>query len=112
MSDLFENSEDRFSRDMAQIKVIVFQVILLGKFNAQGLGPDHELLVRVTKGKPNLTCHDEPTRRVSNQVGQKPHLHSWRYKMGDMKPDFFICENKDADQLRGNREADHSLCFR
>ena len=28
------------------------------------------------------------------------------------KPDFFICENKDADQLRGNREADQRLCFR
>lgn len=26
------------------------QVVLLGKFNAQGLGPDHELLVRCTKG--------------------------------------------------------------
>ena len=23
-----------------------------------------------------------------------------------------ICENKDADQLRGNREADQCLCFR
>ena len=31
---------------------IKFQVILLGKFNAQGLGSDHELLLRVTKGKP------------------------------------------------------------
>ena len=28
------------------------------------------------------------------------------------KPDFCICENKDADQLRGNREADRRLCFR
>ena len=28
------------------------------------------------------------------------------------KPDFCICENKDADQLRGNREADQHLCFR
>ena len=27
------------------------------------------------------------------------------------KPTFFICENKDADQLRGNSEADHRLCF-
>ena len=25
---------------------------------------------------------------------------------------FSICENKDADQLRGNREADQRLCFR
>ena len=28
------------------------------------------------------------------------------------KPDFWICENKDADQLCGNREADQRLCFR
>ena len=28
------------------------------------------------------------------------------------KPDFCICKNKDADQLRGNREADKRLCFR
>ena len=28
------------------------------------------------------------------------------------KPAFFICESKDADQLRGNREADQRLCFR
>ena len=28
------------------------------------------------------------------------------------KQDFCICENKDADQLRGNREADQRLCFR
>ena len=27
------------------------------------------------------------------------------------KPDFCICENKDADQLRGNREAGQRLCF-
>ena len=28
------------------------------------------------------------------------------------KADFCICENKDADQFRGNREADQRLCFR
>ena len=28
------------------------------------------------------------------------------------QPDFCICENKDADQFRGNREADQRLCFR
>ena len=27
------------------------------------------------------------------------------------KPAFSICENKDADQLRGDREADQRLCF-
>ena len=28
------------------------------------------------------------------------------------KPTLCICENKDADQLRGNRKADRRLCFR
>ena len=28
------------------------------------------------------------------------------------KPAFCICENKDPDQLHGNREADQRLCFR
>ena len=28
------------------------------------------------------------------------------------KPTFCICENKDADQLRGNSEADQRPCFR
>ena len=28
------------------------------------------------------------------------------------KQTFCICENKDTDQLRGNREADLCLCFR
>ena len=28
------------------------------------------------------------------------------------KPAFCICKNKDADQLRGNSEADQRLCFR
>ena len=27
------------------------------------------------------------------------------------KPDFFLCENKGADQLRSNCEADRCLCF-
>ena len=28
------------------------------------------------------------------------------------KPTFCICKNTDADQLRGNSEADQRLCFR
>ena len=28
------------------------------------------------------------------------------------KPAYCICENKEADQLRGNREADQHLYFR
>ena len=38
----------------------------------------------------------------------------WRSHMSLVmrKPVFCICKNKDADQLRGNREADQRLCFR
>ena len=44
-------------------------------------------------------------------------IHQERVTFLDMslvvrKPAFCICENKDADQLRGNREADQRLCFR
>ena len=56
---------------------------------------------------------------------QKPHIelqsepyvlfvHSEFFKMSRVmrKPTFCTCENKDADQLRDNREADQRLCFR
>ena len=36
----------------------------------------------------------------------------WYMSLVMRKPAFCICENKDADQLRGNREADQRLCFR
>ena len=41
-------------------------------------------------------------------------MHASQEKMSRdvRKPDFCICENKDADQLRGDREADQRLCFR
>ena len=32
--------------------------------------------------------------------------------IAELKTNICICENKDADQLRGNREADQRLCFR
>ena len=41
------------------------------------------------------------------------HLHFRNDLSRDVrKPDLCICENKDADQLRGDREADQRLCFR
>ena len=44
---------------------------------------------------------------------QYPLSNNWSDLSRDVrKPAFCICENKDADQLRGNREADQRLCFR
>ena len=39
-------------------------------------------------------------------------LHIYNMSRVVRKPAFCIYENKDADQLRGNREADQRLCFR
>ena len=38
--------------------------------------------------------------------------HSYYMSLVMRKPAFCICENKDADQLCGNRTADQRLCFR
>ena len=40
------------------------------------------------------------------------HINNYHMSPVMRKPAFCICENKDADQLRGNREADQRLCFR
>ena len=47
--------------------------------------------------------------RENMATNPSPSLHM---SLVMRKPDFCICENKDADQLRGNREADQRLCFR
>ena len=39
-------------------------------------------------------------------------VHYFKMSRVVRKPAFCICENKDADQLRSNREADQRLCFR
>ena len=40
-----------------------------------------------------------------------PDLNIYYMSRVVRKPAFCICKNKDADQLRGNREADQHLCF-
>ena len=48
-----------------------------------------------------------------NKPHTKGHLHLQYLKKGHISiPDFCICENKGADQLRCNPEADQRLCFR
>ena len=46
---------------------------------------------------------------VNDKDGRVQSTHMSRVMRKSM---FCICENKDADQLRGNREADQRLCFR
>ena len=49
---------------------------------------------------------------VMNFYSCKNHSLLHNYKPRHKKTGFLhICKNKDADQLRGNREADQRLCF-
>ena len=48
---------------------------------------------------------------VKMQRDQDPTTAHLYMSLVMRKPSFCICENKDADQLRGNREADQRLCF-
>ena len=64
--------------------------------------------------KPGLTVF-----LVCQRLGREDHRSQLNIGSLDIqlsrvvrKPAFCICENKDADQLRGNREADQRLCFR
>ena len=51
---------------------------------------------------------------VAFLLNERSKLQMFRNKLSLVmrKPAFCICENKDVDQLRGNREADQCLCFR
>ena len=64
-------------------------------------------------GSVSLVCVG-PGRKTPKAGFYNPHhKKTYLYLSLDMRnPDFCICENKDADQLRGNREADQRLCFR
>ena len=66
------------------------------------------------KENQELIC-DVVNQFKSNVVNNYHKLQKGKhFKMSLVmrKPDICICENKDADQLRGNREADQRLCFR
>ena len=74
--------------------------------------------------KQDKVGHGEVTIHNAATVVHKCHKYQNIFKQGfiqqaplDMsrlvgKPTICICENKDTDQLRGNREADQRLCFR
>ena len=56
-----------------------------------------------------LTTSQNPQRQVMSCLARYTVIHMSRVVR---KPVFCICENKDAEQLRGHREADQRLCFR
>ena len=61
------------------------------------------ILTKVYDTHYQMLCHN--LDKHTSLVYQEQMSHVMR------KSTFGICENKDADQLRGNREADQRLCF-
>ena len=59
----------------------------------------------------NIGFNKELTK-ITFELSSNIHLICSYMSRVVRKSDFSICENKDADQLRGNREADQRLCFR
>ena len=55
-----------------------------------------------------MIYHSEDEEFVWVKVLRLSTTEPWREKTGFLH----ICKNKDADQLRGNREADQRLFFR
>ena len=69
---------------------------------------ENTCLMQMRKTKAQISC-------ACAQADQRPFVvHCYLDSMSRVvrKKAFCICENKDADQLRGNREADQRLCFR
>ena len=68
----------------------------------------------------NIGFYEEISKIIPYLSSNTHHISSSAYSHALLlvislvmrKPAFCICEKKDADQLRGNREADQRLCFR
>ena len=60
-----------------------------------------------------LACtYGQSDKDLCSSLSRQKNISSLNMSRVVRKPAFCICENKDADQLRGNREADQRLCFR
>ena len=75
------------------------------------------ILKHVVKNQVVVYLEVEPSHLLSFPLCEKSQTHFQECTTCNMslcvrKPTICIGENKDADQLRGNREADQSLCFR
>ena len=60
----------------------------------------------------HLVCTFTDVINIFLKIGYLQPLVNVNMSLIMRKLDFCICENKDADQLRENREADQHLCFR
>ena len=63
----------------------------------------------------NLVCSTVGLNHQNDrylELSFRLNYHRLQVSRNERKPAFCIWENKDADQLHGNREVDQRLCFR
>ena len=72
---------------------------------------DSHTCILMTPGQTITSLFNDSVCYFFVTLGYQLNL-SMHWSLVLRKPAFCICENKDADQLRGNREADQRLCFR
>ena len=68
--------------------------------------------VKIKFAKPTVEKVVFVLKNKYGGIVPEPVVSIFHMSPGVRKPMICICENKDADQLRGDREADQRLCFR
>ena len=79
----------------------------------QPSNPKREI-IKITNSQNTKRTYGQPSKQLFHKSWSFSNPNRTKNNMSRVmrKPAFCICENKDADQLRGNREADQRLCFR
>ena len=73
---------------------------------------DHAMIYLICNVSEPMILHlQKASFLMTRLISFQPSIYIYMSRVM-RKPTFDICENKDADQLRGNREADQPLCFR
>ena len=114
MSDLVGTPEDRISRVAAQMMVLVWLWLNITVNNFSVMFGQCHCFLDINQYSPELKAQRHYMVEVAIITQNLPLQSPVCYHMSRIvrKPDFCLCENKGADQLRSNREADQRLCFR
>ena len=110
MSDLVGNPEDWFSHNKAHLYLyqLCNQKNFLDPYSLNDIWLN--VLFIIAYGRMIYLKYFSVT--IPNWQNKSVEVSRNDLSRDMRKPTFCICENKESDQLRGNREADQRLCFR
>ena len=94
------------------IYTIVYKIQVLGSIFEQCCIPNHVIKKCIIKRLMCKQCFNIFYLFSDSSIAARKWILNMNMSRVVRKPAFCIYENKDADQLRGNHEADQRLCFR